>query len=88
MLRPSSVQPLKSNNSNIFQLVNDVKSGKVDAKQRTLEILNKMSPEQKQAVTQVLPTFLKLGKAFGVSEKNITAFNNELSEILQGRNKQ
>ena len=81
MLSPSRGQ--QSKNSELFQLVNDVKAGKIDTKQRSIEMLQSMTAEQKQAINQMLPNILKLGKAFGVSDSNIQSFSNELKKILQ-----
>lgn len=85
MLKPSKGSQSKTN-ADLFQLVNDVKSGKVDPKQKSLDIIKSMTSEQKQAINQILPNFLKLGKVFGVSDKNINQFTTELKECLQGRN--
>lgn len=73
----------QSKNSNLFQLVNDVKAGKVDTKQKSIEMLQSMTADQKKAVTQILPTLLKVGKAFGISDNNIQTFTNELNEVLR-----
>ena len=83
MLSPSKGQ--QSKNNELFQLVNDVKAGKIDTKQRSIEMLQSMTAEQKQAINQMLPNILKLGKAFGISDSNIQSFSNELKQILQKR---
>lgn len=80
------VNARKQNNkiqvNNTQSLVNDLKSGKLDAKEQSLEILKKMSPQQKVALRQMLPQIKQLGKAFGVSDDQIERFTKELNSSL------
>lgn len=68
--------------NNVQSMVNDLKSGKVDAKQSSLDIIKKMSPQQRIAIRQMLPQITKLGKAFGVSDEQIERFTKELNSSL------
>lgn len=68
--------------NNIQQTIADVKSGKLDAKQKAQEMLRNLSPQQKQALNQMLPKLTQLGKVMGVSDNNISAFTAELKQYL------
>lgn len=69
-------------NNDVQSIVNDLKSGKVDAKQSSLDIIKGMSPQQRVAIRQMLPQITKLGKAFGVSDEQIERFTKELNSSL------
>lgn len=68
--------------SNTQTFINDLKSGKINAKEQSLEILKKMSPQQRVALRQMLPQITKLGKAFGASDDQIERFTKELNSSL------
>ena len=68
--------------NNVQSVVSDLKSGKVDAKQSSLDIIKKMSPQQRIAIRQMLPQIAKLGKAFGASDEQIECFTKELNSSL------
>lgn len=80
MLNKSSAKPSMPNN--IQQMIADVKSGKVDAKQKVHEILKNLNSQQKQALNQMLPKLTQLGKVMGASDKNISSFTAELKQYL------
>ena len=63
-------------------LLANLRSGKIDAKQSSLDIIKNMSPQQKDAVRQMLPQLTKLGKVFGVSDEKIDSFSKELQSSL------
>ena len=68
--------------NDVQSMVNDLRSGKVDAKQSSLDIIKKMSPQQRIAIRQMLPQITKLGKAFGASDDQIERFTKELNSSL------
>lgn len=77
------VNPLPNNNrDNLQSVVEKIKSGKLDAKQQSFEMLKSLTPQQKVAIRQMIPQIKKLGKAFGVSDDNIDNFINELQTKL------
>lgn len=68
--------------NDVQSMVSELKSGKVDAKQSSLDIIKKMSPQQRIAIRQMLPQITKLGKAFGASDEQIERFTKELNSSL------
>lgn len=80
----SPASPLsKSANTNLQQIVNDFKAGKLDAKQTALGFIKNMSPQQKSAIRQMLPQLKLLGKTFGASDNSINVFTTELQDQLR-----
>lgn len=68
--------------NNIQQLLNGIKSGTINPKQTSLDFLSKATPQQKQALKQLIPQMTKLGKTLGISENQIQQFTNELNSKL------
>ena len=64
------------------QMIDGVKSGKVDPHQTALDIVSKLSNDQKKALKQILPQFKVLGKKMGVPDDNLSKFINELTGQL------
>ena len=77
MLKVSNAPQSNKLNSLIEQL----KSGKLNAREKSLEQLKSLSPQQLQAVKQLLPKITQLGKIFGVSEENIQSFEKDIRSI-------
>lgn len=75
---PASPSP----NKNINQLLDDLRAGKIDAKQTALGFIKNMNPQQKTAIQKMLPQLKVLGKTFGASDNSINAFTAELQKQL------
>lgn len=75
---PASPSP----NKNISQLIDDLRAGKIDAKQTALGFIKNMNPQQKMAIQKMLPQLKVLGKTFGASDNSINAFTAELQKQL------
>lgn len=75
----SPANPLPKSNQ---QLINDLKSGKIDAKQTSIGFIKNMSPQQKLAISKMLPQIKILGKTFGASDNSINSFVEELQKQL------
>lgn len=75
---PASPSP----NKNINQLIDDLRAGKIDAKQTALGFIKNMNPQQKMAIQKMLPQLKVLGKTFGASDNSINAFTAELQKQL------
>lgn len=78
----SPVLPSNNHQSSFQSTINDLKSGKLDAKQQSFKMLENLTPQQKVAIRQMLPQIKKLGKAFGVSDENIESFIKELQNKI------
>lgn len=76
-------QPQSPASPSFNQIVDGLKSGRIDAKQTALENLQKLPPQQKVAIRRLLPQLKQLGKSFGVSDNDIAAFTDELQKYLK-----
>lgn len=77
-------KPQKSSvNPSISQLIDGLKSGQIDAKKSALDSLQKLSPQQKVAIRQLVPQIKKLGKFFGANDASIKSFTDELDTYLK-----
>lgn len=79
MLKKSNGPQLSSDLTN---LINLVKSGKVDAREKSLETLKAYSPQQRQAIKELLPKITQLGKALGVPDESIKSFTKDIQSVL------
>ena len=66
----------------IEQMTNGFKAGTVNPKTTAMDMLKNMSADQKKALKQLVPQLKKLGKTFGVSDKNMNSFITELNNQL------
>ena len=74
--------PQLNKNSNMTDLIADIKSGKLDPKQKSITFLDQMNPQRKQVVKKFIPQLSKLGKLFGVSKQNMDSFITEVEKHL------
>ena len=77
-----STAPQLNKDSNLLGMISDIKSGKIDPKQKSLSFLDQMTPQQKQAVKKLIPQLSKLGGMFGVSKQNMNSFMSEVNKHL------
>ena len=63
-------------------MANGIKSGTVDPKSTAMEMVSKMSGDQKKALKQLVPQIKKLGKKMGVTDEHMNAFVSELNKQL------
>ena len=77
-MRNPLLQSLENNNegSNAFKVLADIRSGKLNAKEKVLEIL-KDNPSLRASVQQSMPQITAMARQFGVSDAEISAFKAE-----------
>lgn len=66
------------NNYSLDSIIQDVKNGKLDAKQKSLELLSQMSPSQKSKIKSMLPRFEALAKKTGIQENVLKSFMRDI----------
>ena len=64
------------------QFITDLKSGKLNPKQKSLEDLNKITPQQKDIIKQSIPKLRLIGQSLGISNEQINQFLSELKMKL------
>ena len=66
----------KTESENAFKVLADIKSGKINAKDKVLELLRD-NPSLRASVQQAMPQITAMARQFGVSDNEISAFKAE-----------
>ena len=75
------IKPTKSQVT-MQSLIADVKTGKVDPRQKAIEMLSKLNPLQKARVKAALPMLQRIARRSGATDANINAFLLEVRDNL------
>ena len=76
-MRNPLLQSLEGNESqNAFKVIADIKSGKLNAKDKVLELLRD-NPNLRASVQQSMPQITAMARQLGVSDNEISAFKAE-----------
>lgn len=72
----------QNNQAGIESVISGIKSGAIDPKAKSLEMLKQMSPMQRMKLKTFLPFIEKLARKSGMSDARITPFMQEIQGSL------